>query len=80
MGFEKGIRRGSVWDDVMASDAIVKKNRFAIAGKSEREFEFAFTQAFLLTPISSEARSSRKLTKMKSARACFALASGTGHI
>jgi len=44
MGFEKGIRRGSVWDDVMAIDAIIKKTRFALTGKSEREFEFAFTQ------------------------------------
>jgi hypothetical protein len=44
MGFEKGIRRGSVWDDVVAIDAIIKKTCFALTGKSEREFEFAFTQ------------------------------------
>ena len=44
MGFEKGIRRGSVWDDVITIDAIIKKTRFALTGKSEREFEFAFTQ------------------------------------
>lgn len=44
MGFEKGIRRGSVWDDVIATDAIIKKTRFALTVRSEREFEFAFTQ------------------------------------
>jgi hypothetical protein len=38
MGFEKGIRRGSVWDDVIAIDAIIKKTRFALTGRSEREF------------------------------------------
>lgn len=44
MGFEKGIRRGSVWDDVMAIDEIVKKTRFAHTGKNERDFEIGFTQ------------------------------------
>jgi hypothetical protein len=44
MGFEKGIRRGSVWDDVLAIDAIIKRTRFALNGRSERDFEFAFTQ------------------------------------
>lgn len=44
MGFEKGIRRGSIWDDVIAIDAIIKKTLFALTGRSEREFKFAFTQ------------------------------------
>jgi len=33
-----------VWDDVIKIDAIIKKTRFALTGKSERDFEFAFTQ------------------------------------
>jgi hypothetical protein len=33
-------------EDVMAIDAIVNKSRFALPEKSERELEFALTQAF----------------------------------
>ncbi len=45
MGFEKGIRRGSVWDDVIAIDQIIRRMSFALTANTEREFEFAFTQA-----------------------------------
>ncbi|TWB85991.1 hypothetical protein FB106_1441 [Synechococcus sp. Ace-Pa] len=44
MSFEKGIRRGSVWEDVIILDALIKKTRFALTGKYERDYEFAFTQ------------------------------------
>lgn len=44
MGFEKGVRRGTVWDDVLKIDEIIRKTRFALTGKTERDFEFAFTQ------------------------------------
>ena len=47
MGFEKGIRRGSLWDDVITIDAIIKKTRFNLTGRSEREFELAFTQTLV---------------------------------
>lgn len=80
MGSEKSIRRGSVWDDVMEIDATVKKTRFALAGMSERESEFAFRKHLLLTPTSSKARSSPRLTKRQSPRACITLASGIGQI
>lgn len=44
MSFEKGIRRGTVWEDIVVLDGIIKKSRFALTGKEERDFEFAFTQ------------------------------------
>jgi len=43
MGFEKGIRRGLAWDDVIAIDTIIKKTRFAINAKTERDFELYLT-------------------------------------
>jgi len=43
MSFEKGVRRGNIWNDVIALDAIIKKTRFNRTGKDERFFENSFS-------------------------------------
>jgi len=42
MGFVSGARRGSLWEDFLLIDELIKKHDFNISGKKEREFENGF--------------------------------------
>jgi hypothetical protein len=42
MSFEKGVRRGTTWNDLRIIDKIVKECKFNLTLKKEREFENTF--------------------------------------
>ena len=47
MAFEKGIRRGSYWNDVVKVNSIINNFPFYTTGKSEKDFENGFSTALM---------------------------------
>lgn len=45
MGFERGQRRGVLWEDLLRIDAIIKNFNFNLTNKTERDFENSLSSA-----------------------------------
>lgn len=71
MSFEKGVRRGAIWNDAKKIDEILRTHHFNTTGKNERDFENGLAAVLLSRKSEFNGQVITQIDKEKSVKSIY---------